>query len=347
MLPSLEIRQSLDGGGMYNQFNSSPTLTNVSFNGNLANDDGGGMFNNGGCSPTLTNVAFRGNSSSGFGGGMYNVYNSSILTNVTFSENLSGLDGGGMFNHNSNSSLTNVTFSGNSAHNGGGLYNTNSSSPTLTNVTISGNIAVDSGGGMHNSYSNPTITNTIVWGNKPDQIYNNGSSPSIRYSDIQGGYTGTGNLNVNPLWDSLANNGGFTQTHALGAGSPAIDTGNPNNCPSTDQRSFHRPIDGNGDGTAACDMGAYEYASYPTLFSLTISIDGSGSVNINPDKLVYKSGEEVSLTASANPRWTFVGWTGDVTSIDNPLALTITGNTSITANFIDTFYIYLPLILKN
>ena len=63
----------------------------------------------------------------------------------------------------------------------------------------------------------------------------------------------------------LKNNGGPTQTHALVAGSPAIDAGNPNGCRDnsgallqTDQRGFPRNVDGNGDGTARCDIGAVE-----------------------------------------------------------------------------------------
>ena len=63
----------------------------------------------------------------------------------------------------------------------------------------------------------------------------------------------------------LKNNGGPTQTHALVAGSPAIDAGNPGGCRDnsgallqTDQRGFPRNVDGNSDGTARCDIGAVE-----------------------------------------------------------------------------------------
>ena len=67
----------------------------------------------------------------------------------------------------------------------------------------------------------------------------------------------------------LQNNGGPTQTHALLSNSNAIDTGddcvdyNGNPLP-TDQRGFARIVDGNSDGFAFCDIGAFEYR--PPLF---------------------------------------------------------------------------------
>ena len=67
---------------------------------------------------------------------------------------------------------------------------------------------------------------------------------------------------LNPV---LAFNGGPTQTHALVPGSPAIDAGGPV-CPDpngnpllTDQRGKPRIVDGNGDGTSRCDIGAFEF----------------------------------------------------------------------------------------
>lgn len=243
------------GGGMYNNTLSNPTLSNITFTGNSAAFMGGGLCNFDDSSPTLTNVTFSGNSASG-GGGILNDSSSPTLANITFSGN-SAINGGGIYNNNSSPTLTNVTFSGNSASGGGAMMNS-SSHPTMTNITFTGNSATN-GGWMYNYFSNPILTNAIVWGNTPDQIYNDNSSPTITYSDIQGGHTGEGNIDANPILGSLANNGGFTQTHALGAGSPAIDAGNQAVCPLTDQRGFFRPIDGDGDGTARCDMGSYEY----------------------------------------------------------------------------------------
>ena len=333
------------GGGMYNESSSNPTLTNVTFSENTANQYyGGGMYNSY-SNPTLTNVTFSGNTASHDGGGMYNTFSSPTLTNVTFSGNTATEQyGGGMFNWESSPTLTNVTFSNNTAYSDGGGMSNNSSEPTLTNVTFTGNSA-GVGGGMSNWNSSPTVTNAIFWGNTPAvQIYNSStdSSATITYSDIQGGYPGIGNINVDPLLAPLANNGGFTQTHALLSGSKAIDAGNPGagTCPATDQRGYPRPIDGDGIGSAICDMGAFEYGS----FTLTVTVMGNGSVAKNPDKVGYIFGEVVTLTATANPGWSFSGWSG-ATVTDNKL--TIAGNTTVTANFTIINKLYLPLILRN
>jgi hypothetical protein len=64
----------------------------------------------------------------------------------------------------------------------------------------------------------------------------------------------------NILNSTLANNGGPTRTHALVAGSPAIDTVADGTCPppNQDQRGVRRPQDGDNDGAAICDTGAFE-----------------------------------------------------------------------------------------
>ena len=219
------------GGGMFND-SSSPTLTNVTFSGNSAEDSGGGMFNYDISNPTLTNVTFSGNSAT---------------------------DGGGIMNNNSNPTLTNVTFSNNSASNGGGGMENYYSSPTLTNVTFSGNSATSNGGGMYNYYqnsSNPIIRNTIFWGNTAAsgaQISNDsGNVPIVSSSVIQGGYTGgTHIITANPMLGTLGDYGGSTQTIPLLAGSSAIDA-TSTNCPAADQRGMARPQG------ASCDIGAFE-----------------------------------------------------------------------------------------
>ncbi|MFC1739439.1 right-handed parallel beta-helix repeat-containing protein, partial [Planctomycetota bacterium] len=190
------------GGGMQNH-QSSSTVTDCTFSGNSAGDAGGGLNNSVNSNSTVTNCTFRGNSAE-HGGGMLNHESSPTVTNCTFIGNWTGGAGGGLNNSfNGNSMLTNCTFTGNSAEHGGGMFN-HESSPTLTNCTFSDNSAVWNGGGVGNNNSSSTLANCILWGNRArygSQIYKDGtSSATVSYSDVQGGWPGTGNINADPLF---------------------------------------------------------------------------------------------------------------------------------------------------
>jgi hypothetical protein len=266
------------GGGIYYK-EGSIELEKVTFNGNSVNGEdfagGGGMYiEDVGDNSKLTDVSFINNSTTGSGegneargGGIYYKGGKKILLKVTFSGNsVNGEDvaGGGMYNEEGPITMENVTFSGNQANGtkkaeGAGLYSR--SAFRLFNVTLTGNFAGEepgSGGAIFNATSEEAhLINSILWGNKPDQI--GGMKADVTYSIVEGGYTGTGNLDEDPKLLPLADNGGFTLTHALPEGSPAIDKGSKDTCPKTDQREVKRPIDGDGDGVAICDIGAFEF----------------------------------------------------------------------------------------
>ena len=306
-----------NGGGMYN-WEGSPTVTNCTFTGNAAQTFGGGMLNRRDSSPTLNNCVFRGNLSDNHGGGMSNVTSNPTLTNCTFSGNRAVM-GGGMFNFmRGDPTLTNCTFSGNTAiWYGGGMRNKDRSSPTLTNCTFSRNAVTGqggSGGGMRSvNWSSPTLTNCtfaansatygralacgsyqqsepsnleltncILW-DGGNEIWNEDNSViRITYSDVQGGWAGTGNINANPLFvDSAIGN-----FHLL-SDSPCIDAGTntpPGGLPTTDMDGNPRVIGGR------IDMGAYEFNHIPVAdagpdrtveaqahWGATVTLDGSGS----------------------------------------------------------------------
>jgi uncharacterized repeat protein (TIGR02543 family) len=70
-------------------------------------------------------------------------------------------------------------------------------------------------------------------------------------------------------------------------------------------------------------------------YTLGISTVGSGLVSKNPDQASYHYGDLVTLTATPSSDWSFVGWSGALTSTTNPVQVTITGDTAITATFTD------------
>jgi len=272
-----------EGGGIFNTGNL--TLLRVIVSTNTASSGGGGIYNYGDSaaippSPgilSLTDVYISGNTvTAGAGGGLFGYSTSDIyLSRVTVSGNTASAYSGGIHNQGAGLYLTNVTISNNTAHLGGGMTVTASSSATIVNSTIAYN-HLDAGGsvGGIQNYALIDIVNTIVYGNDGENClpgaltssgYNiDGDStcltPTIRQlSDMPG---------TNPLLGPLANNGGYVPTHALLAGSPAIDaTIAP--CPVIDAASWPRPQDGNGDTVAVCDIGAFEAPASATYKSVS------------------------------------------------------------------------------
>ena len=287
-----------DGAGMYND-GGSPTLANVTFISNVA-EDGGGIENRGG-NPTLTGCTFDDNraQNGGAGGGMRNMYGGNpTLTDCTFSGNRASSSGGGMYNHDGDLVLTGCTFSDNRAGGGGGIYNASGGDLTLTNCLFRGNRAGVSGGGIHTTGdltltnctfsgndggrtggggingdrgASSTLTNCILWDNSPNEIRGqDGASAAVTYSDVQGGYSGAGNIDADPLFVD-----GASGDLRLSVGSPCIDAGTSSGAPSTDIDGHPRPA------LVGYDMGAYEFQANTDSDGDGIpdSIEGAGDTD--------------------------------------------------------------------
>jgi YVTN family beta-propeller protein len=87
------------------------------------------------------------------------------------------------------------------------------------------------------------------------------------------------------------------------------------------------------DISASHTIDAYFSINY---YTLTVNIIGNGSIIKEPDTLVYTYGTDVTLTAVPEFDWAFIGWTGDIDTIDNPVIVTMNDNKNITATFIFT-----------
>ena len=174
---------------------------------------GGGVFNSG--MLTLTNSTVSGNSVDfGVGGGVFN--SGTTLTNSTVSGNFVRYFGGGGVFSSGMLTLTNSTVSGNSAF-GGGVYNTGTL--TVTRALISGNTAP-----FYNDPSEVAIGGTAatIVANNHNLFGHDGDAGVVGFSPGSTDLVPSEDLSA-ILNATLADNGGPTRTHALIAGSPAID----------------------------------------------------------------------------------------------------------------------------
>ncbi|MCB8981345.1 MAG: CSLREA domain-containing protein [Ardenticatenaceae bacterium] len=231
------------GGGIYSS--GILTITESTVEKNLAQySNGGGVYSTG--QLYIANSTFNDNSIQlgvNFGGSLMSTGTADIQ-NSTFSENGQMINAGTM-------TIQSSTFYNEKVDGFSG------SVMTITHTIIASDIACDGGG-------------TFISGG-----YNLEESNHC-------GFNESGDLiNTPSLLGPLADNGGATKTHAPLAGSKVIDGGSNILCPSTDQRGFTRPIDGNNDSSAICDIGAVEYngETPPTITFAVNSTDDQSDVN--------------------------------------------------------------------
>jgi CSLREA domain-containing protein len=227
----------------------------------------------------VTNARIEGNTASR-GGGISQV-GVARLVGATLARNTASQEGGAIENRGL-LGITNATLSGNASAFGGGIAHLQDGGELrMHHVTLTANEASVDGGGICNE--GPTlVTNTLVADNAGGDCGCAVPLNSFGFNldgdatcglDSFGDLPGVGDAGLGPL---LAN-GGPTPTHALEAGSPAIEAGGDDpflfECERTDQRGISRPRDGDGDGVPLCDIGAVEFVPEPgALASLLVAL---------------------------------------------------------------------------
>ena len=196
---TLKNGSASEGGAIYCS-NSSPTIIKCNISQNYANSKGGGVY----CyylgSPEFINCNISDNNSGTYGGGIYCVAKSSPkFTNCTITNN-------------------------SSASYGSAIFSTGESIPKFNFCTIAGNSGGTGAIGLIGNYDYaPRIDNCIIWNNSTPEIYKVSSvSPTITYSDIKGDYSGTGNIDSDPLFVAPA-----LKNYHLQAESNCIEASDP------------------------------------------------------------------------------------------------------------------------
>ncbi len=339
-------KATISGGAIYYYGNSSSTLTvsNSVFSRDTA-AFGGAFSSTNTNNPVFNNCSFYWNRAD-YGGAINSI--GITLNGSTISGNTAAVNGGGCYIGGTlpgSYAIKSTLISGNRAvNNGGGIYSRNvATGSTLTNVTLAGDTATN-GLAMYDSLSSQTILNSIIY-NGLNGIFNfANSNPVITYSIVEGGYTGTGNLNIDPKFvsplatiaapDTTGNYNILSCSQAINSG---LNSGSYTGV--VDVAGFPRLF-----GTTV-DRGAYEYQA---AFTGAGTITGNSTVCAN-GTLQLANVTSGGVWTSTNTSLATVSSTGLVSGVapgTDTIIYTVSGTTICSTSAIKIITI-LPLPTVN
>ena len=279
---------SLNGGGAIFNDGGTLVLQRVVLTGNAANNPIGGAIANSGGSLGMTDVTFSQNSAAV--GGALRIRSGTVTgTGVTFAGNYGEFGGGSVYIDGGSLALVNSTLDGSAGLDGYGIGVQNAGGTvSLLNDTISASqgYALETDRG-----ASTTVENTIIGqGGRGDCVPANGSDSvddgttvAAVTVDVGNNVDQTGDCHLDGSGDQtgdpgiapLADNGGPTKTDALLVDSPAIDSGNGDGCPDTDQRGVSR--------SSECDIGAYaaQFLGGPSATTSDAQVNGPNDATLS------------------------------------------------------------------
>ncbi len=293
------------GGAFYTGYSSWPTVLRCVFLQNTAGN-GGAIEIEEASECTIEDCIFFENSSANFagaircdltdpvirrnqflqntawsGGAIYSCISNPEIGANAFRGNTATQQGGAIHCDLSAPKIRNNSFLGNSAAADGGAISLFDSWPKIVNGTFHGNTSGTFGGAIYCELSFPDITGSIFWNNQAPagpEIHVDSGTADVIYSDVEGGFSGTGNIDLDPRFTDP-----FQGDLALLSNSPCIDAADPSSKPTgRDLAQNPRLLDGDLNQTLRVDMGAYEFGNIhleitgtPMLGS-TVTIDTTG-----------------------------------------------------------------------
>ena len=234
--------------------------------------------------------------------------------------------GGGISADGYEGTMKNVLFAENSSLSGGALsvFNGNTTLPVnIVNCTFVNNYSFENSDIFLDGASTLHVTNTIIWDDILISQLNGTVTLNVDNSLIQGGYSGEGNLDVNPVFVNVDTTGGIKGDYHLKDWSPAIGAGTATGAPTTDIEGNPRP---NPAGTNP-DMGAFEN-KWGTPQNAPPVLTALSDFPVNEDSSITVTLEAINADSADNDVITFssISDTSAVIASVSSSTLTLTPN---------------------